>query len=141
MSHRLALTVLMLSLTIGLGCAKSDRMNVYATSGQVTLDGKPVGNAHVALIPVDKEKFPRERPHGITDDQGRFTLSTYLQNDGAPEGDFQVAIRSASSLDDDGSDQRKANTLPAIYADPSSSGIKVTIKPGKNELPAFALKK
>ena len=57
-------------------------------NGTVLLDGKPVAGATVMLIPRE-----RGRPAlGKTDAQGKFTLSTYTQGDGALPGLHRVTV-------------------------------------------------
>jgi hypothetical protein len=97
----------------------------------------------VVLHAVDKTKFKWEEiPQGKTDDQGRFELFTYSSNDGAPAGEYQVAIAVLQAGSDDGSDQVKRErsvSLPAKYAEPKTSGLTATIEKRKTTLPSFQL--
>jgi hypothetical protein len=120
-------------------CGKSDRKPVYPVSGQVLLNDKPLKGVVVAFHPVDKAKFERERPNADTDADGRFRLSTYLKDDGAPEGDYKVTFFYQIAPEDTGSDQTTPNLLPAQYGDPEKSGVTVTVKGGPIDLEPFRL--
>src|SRR5262249_14780327 len=103
--------VAFLAVAFALSCASRDnRKPVHPVTGQVLWKGKPVVGAQVIFHPVDKENFERERPHAEkTDADGRFRLSTYLKDDGAPEGEYIVAVVLQPEGPDDGSDQRSKN--------------------------------
>jgi len=56
------------------GCGQSVPFN-KRVEGVVTLDGKPVPNAHVRFIPVTEEKTPLPTSYGVTDDSGNFKMA------------------------------------------------------------------
>jgi hypothetical protein len=91
----------------------------------VTLDGKPVAGANVAFQGAGKE--PRQ-PYadGLTDANGVARLSTYEAYDGAPLGPYGVMVTLRRPLfTPEG--KRGPNLLPAKYADPKTSGLKVEL--------------
>jgi serine/threonine-protein phosphatase CPPED1 len=121
-------------------CSDGFKMRkTYPVSGQVKVDGKPLKGVSIALHPDDKT-MERERPLGETDENGKFTLTTYYTGDGAPEGGFTVCL-AVVPTGDDGSDQQKRvfNPIPEKYGKAETSDLKVTIKAGGNELPAFEI--
>ncbi len=122
-------------------CQSETRRPVYPVSGQVLYEGQPVAGALVALLPLD-ERWS-ERAIGRTDADGRFRLTTYLSNDGAPEGSYVVGISMAQEEsgreDEDGNGRPSVIALPARYAQHRTSGLTATIRPGINELPPFHL--
>jgi hypothetical protein len=73
-------------LLAGAGCGKS----IYPLQGRVTLDGKPVPNAMVRLVP-ENQTSPR-LAYGQTDADGRFVLSTFGGNDGILPGTYRVTV-------------------------------------------------
>lgn len=83
-------------------------------------------------------------PMATTTADGSFILHTYEPDDGAPAGDYLVAISTAPTATKSGPSlkevERPIDHLKGRYADPKTSGLKATIKPGSNELPPFDLK-
>ena len=81
-------------LMVAAGCTKADKIAVYAVSGRIMYDGKPAVGVQVFLLPTSAPTVPDipANPHGVTGTDGRFTLSTYGQNDGAAEGGYQVVL-------------------------------------------------
>ena len=77
------------------GCGSNDQFGTFKAEGTVTLNGKPLSDAHVWLLP--KEKNHQEavlvvRPQGRTGRDGKFVLTTYLQDDGAPAGEYDAIV-------------------------------------------------
>ena len=119
------LTVLALGVGIGAaGCANSDGAAAVPVSGTVTYQQKPVAKGSVQFVPdVGRGAF------GVIED-GKFTLSTYGNNDGAIPGKHKVAVISSEPdtkkrKDGDTSDKY---LIPQRFASPESSGIKVGIR-------------
>jgi hypothetical protein len=90
-----ALAVLLGSILSGCG-GNAERYDVVPVSGIVTCQGKPVANAVVNFTPMAQEGRAEGRPGrvalGITDDQGRFKLTTYVNDDGAIVGKHTVTV-------------------------------------------------
>ena len=103
---------------------------VHPAGGQVLLDGKPVEGAYVVLQsgPVGQ---PGVRADAITEPDGAFTLSTYGSFDGVPLGDYAVTIIQPKPFYDDAG-RFGPNLFPARFARSETSGLKVTVHPGKN---------
>jgi hypothetical protein len=107
----------------------------YPATGQILVNGQPADDANIVLHHVGDWGEKSIVPMAWTDENGRFTLSTYAMDDGAPEGDYKVAIiwpaYRGKSLGPD--------KLGEKYANPETSGLKVNLKKGPNQLP-FDLK-
>lgn len=124
------------------GCGDG-RPPLVASTGIVTLDGKPVAAANVTLMP----RAGGRPATGTTDEAGRFTLSTFAPGDGAVAGGYDAvvtklqetkpaAVRSA----DDGlapdtmgampAEEDYRSLLPKRYADPRTSGLAVEVTAG-----------
>ena len=86
---------------------------------------------------------------GITDSQGKFSLTTHVANDGAPAGDYMVGIAKFETSKVDvgegspgdanyrppaGNAPPPKNLLPVTYQEPSPNGLSATVKAeGPNE--------
>ncbi len=64
----------------------------YPVHGSVRVKGKPAAGVLVAFYPQDTTDKDAPTAAGTTDADGRFSLSTYVKNDGAPAGDYKVRI-------------------------------------------------
>ena len=85
-------------------------------------------------------------PHGVTDANGEYTLSTYVAGDGAPAGDWTVTLTKAEERLSEQVRERilaSGDALPDArrgrYAGPNRSRWQVTIAPGDNQLEAIEL--
>jgi hypothetical protein len=101
--------------------------------GQALYQGQPMSGAVVIFHPLDR---PEPRPYGRADEQGRFQLTTYKANDGAPAGAYAVSFWWRLNSEEEDQSQ---SLLPDRLTSPDTSAIRVAIAPGDNELPAFVL--
>ncbi len=128
-----------------LGCGDGlPRQATYQVSGKVLLDGKPVPGATLVFHPVDPTKFKwKEVAQGRTDDQGNFTLTTYITGDGAPAGEYRVGIALLEVADDDGADQvkhsRQRPRIPRKYASHETSQLTAKVDVRGTTLEPFQL--
>lgn len=153
------LLILMTISALCLGCGGgSDSANVETVpvQGTVTLDGKPIEGAIVTFVPVNEAQgLPAT---GTTDKDGRFTLTAmgggkrgaagagtlpgeyYVgvvkdifegddAEDSPPEGQFPE-----ESSDEPSTEPQVKHIVPTKYNDPKTSGIKVTVKEGDNDI-------
>jgi hypothetical protein len=131
------------------GCG-SGKIGTYPVTGTVNLDGKPAEGAIVIFCPTEgSEQFKRERPFGKTGPDGKFELTTFVANDGAPAGDYKVMIRwptaeKALSASEDPnrptSGSGGGDRLDGKYFNPQQSGLTAKVARGQTELPPFELK-
>ena len=120
---------------------------VFPVHGQVLLDGKPLAGAMIVLHPAGKWEEP-SRPYGETDRDGRFLISTFGNKDGAPPGDYKVAVSGPATeggentfRPDAGEPQTKGLvTSPARYGNPETSGLRIKVNEAKTDLQPFQLK-
>ena len=86
------LTLLAAAVLAGCG-KKTSSIKTYPVTGTVTYNGKPVAGATVAYVSKNPEA---PRSTGVTDPDGRFSVTTYVGASeilkGAPAGDYQVTI-------------------------------------------------
>lgn len=125
------------------------RPNVYPVTGTVEFEGQPAEGATVTFHPVSGatsgEKGGSKQTatilaNGLTTSDGGFSLRTFGPNDGAPAGDYLVTVE-WRKLVGTGEDQVVGpNVLPARYANPQTSGIKLTVLKGENKFPLRLLR-
>jgi hypothetical protein len=135
-------------IVLALGCSSKDpnRLETVPVTGTVTYNGKPVDGAIVTFL-ARKENIPAT---GMTDAEGRFSLTTYEDGDGAVIGDHDVSVNktigsasTAVSIDEDPEHYTPGITPPPVvkhlvperYSQPDTSGLKVTVAKGvKNDV-------
>jgi len=107
------------------GVSIANRKPVYPVKGKVHFDGTPTPDAVVVFYLIDGKKMTRAAD-GLVEADGSFALSTYKAFDGAPAGQYAVAVswREAGA----------PNRLPARYADPATSGLRVQVKAEANDV-------
>lgn len=76
------------------GCGEPKRPPTIQAGGKVTYqgDGRPVSSVEIVLTPVAGGDYS---PHGKLDQDGKFQLSTFGENDGAPAGMYKAHFRAA----------------------------------------------
>ena len=100
----------------------------------MTLDGKPLAGATIVFTPQ------KGRPaSGVTDAQGRVTLSMSAKDEGVLPGVYRVSITANDSQDESNSDQPPTNravpnkpAIPAQYSDPGTSAMTAEVVSGPN---------
>jgi hypothetical protein len=135
-------SVLCLLLPLAAGCGKKTSVDVYPTTGVVTVDGKPVADAEITLYAVDESLrgVGKPLPTGKTDAEGKFSLTSFVPNDGAPAGEFKVAILWMETKPSGSAEPAtQIDRLKGRYEDPQASGLTATVKAEDTELPTFEL--
>jgi hypothetical protein len=134
------LRYLMLGLIVSgpllLGCGpQSTNKPTYPVVGRVLVDGQPADYLAVNVEPADGKLDP-EHPtvsSAFTDADGRFSLSTYVQGDGVPEGDYVLTFMwgqlNLISMNYGGPDKLKGR-----YQSPKDSKVRFTVSKSKQTL-------
>lgn len=105
---------------------------LHPVTGKVTLDGKPLADGQLALVPdVEKGNNTKATPFAKIQG-GSYTVSTNGL-DGAPAGWYKVMIQTQYP-----GGPEKAVVLPKRYTDPGKSGLSVEVPSSKAD--AFDLK-
>lgn len=131
--HSFAVVFIVSLVLASSGCGSS---NIPVT-GEVTYQAKPLPNVKVILF--GKKGVISQ---GTSDESGKFTISTAGLNDGAPEGDYRVAVLPAQTQNISSNTfdlSTPANTAdktipPKKFHNPDTSGLTCTIGPGKGPL-------
>jgi hypothetical protein len=117
--------VLGLCLATVFGCGKSSHP-IAPVSGQVTLDGQPLADAHVTFQPMASADggLSGVGSVGVTDAEGKFTLRTVKpKENGAVVGTHRVWITTSykDEKDDPHNDSHtpKRDRVPSRYQDGS----------------------
>ncbi len=119
-------------------CGEAQRKQVYPTRTRVVnAQGKPVAGATVVFHPLDAPDDARHKPAGTTDAEGYATLTTYVENDGAPAGEYAVTVEWRPVPKSPGDDP--PDRLKGRFRDPKTSPFKATVKKEPNELPPVKL--
>ena len=104
------------------------RKPTHPVRGQAFFEGVPAVGAQVLLQPSAKDGI---RALGVVEADGSFTLSTYTAQDGAAAGEYTAVL---TWREKDAKGKLGANQLPAKYATPTTSPLRVTIQAGVNEV-------
>ncbi len=149
---RTLIVVFALSTSVLTGCGGADRPELVPVSGTVNYKGSPVEGATVTFA---TEKAARSSS-GVTDASGKFRLTTFDTNDGAPIGEHVVTISKVEAQAANGMQSSSATPeqmqemmakqtgqmkgkmedvapkmiLPTKYADAKTSGEKRTVAAG-----------
>lgn len=127
-------------LILLVGCGDAPR-TTYPVTGKLTIRGQPAAAADLRFYETGGKAAGMARPYARTDENGRFTVSTYGMNDGAPAGQYQVSVSWKGPLQSIPPDQRDAlpEVLPPRYGDAAASGIQVRVSAGDNTLDTIDL--
>jgi hypothetical protein len=110
-----------------------NRKPVHAVRGSVLVGSKPATGAFVLFVPRNEPaENPDPRPRATVLADGSFTLGTYEESDGAPAGEYLVAV----TWEDP---ESKSDRFGGRYG-AGATKLGATVKEGPNELPAFQLK-
>ena len=106
---------------------------VHPVQGKVVLaDGKPLTKGTVTFVPV---KEAGRLATGEIQSDGTYTLGTKDLGAGAPEGDYRVKVESPLTAPMPGKAKESRVVVPPKYQDEDTSGLKVTVKAGPNDIP------
>ena len=124
----------------GSGCGRSGvpagppRLPTVAAAGVLTVRGQPVAGATVVMHHAEG----RASAIGTTDAEGRFTLTTYQKDDGAPAGHYRVTVAKNDTTEVEPgvlaplSAEPTRPTIPLSYGNPDTSGLTCEIPPDGN---------
>jgi hypothetical protein len=148
-------TVVAAGIWLFTGCSAEmdgERRPTALVTGRVTYRGQPVTDALITFVSRGADPVPA---YDLTDMEGRFSLTTYEEGDGAVLGEHGVAISKTTAGDPDGAEPLPPGSgnmdeedfdsyiptnddvsiapvvrhlLPNKYTDPETSGLVATIE-------------
>lgn len=123
------------------GCGSSDgKRQVYPVTGKVRIDGQPGNEARLVFYPTDAADPMAPKPTAVVDEQGNLVVTTYATGDGAPAGEYKIAIEWPKMVNAFGRMQPGPDRLNGKYKDAASSKWTVQIGSGPNALPDIDIK-
>jgi hypothetical protein len=123
------------------GCGRSEpRVPVVSVTGKISFQGQVPAGAQVVLHPVVKSEESNVAPFATVKDDGTFAISAYDHGDGAPPGEYVATVEWFRLVATEGGGGRGPNVLPAAYASPATSPIRVTVKSEATELPPIEIR-
>ncbi len=124
----LRVTLLAAGVLACAGCGGEYRSSV---TGTVKLGGEPLRRGTVTFHPLEKGAAA----YGLVDSDGRFTLGTGREQGLAPGEYIATVVATEASPAESGGGTPPIGKLitPARYGDKSTSGLRYTVKPGKND--------
>ncbi|MDA1014794.1 MAG: carboxypeptidase-like regulatory domain-containing protein [Planctomycetota bacterium] len=133
--HRLGAAALLAVLYSG--CGGSENVDTVPVTGVVTVDGKAIEGATVTFTLAEGSG---KAASGTTDDEGKFSLQTYVADDGAAIGKHNVTIskvgggNSVPSSDPDEMEKAPMESpIAEKYGNVETSELTETVtKDGKN---------
>jgi hypothetical protein len=128
----LRIVLLVVAGLSGVSCGASRFKKTYPARGRVLFEGKAPEGARVTFHPLGPSDPRAILPQAQVRADGSFTVSTYNFEDGAPAGEYAVAIFQLQG-------RGPVNLLPARYQDPQTSGLRARVDEPDNELETFHL--
>ncbi|MBC7819550.1 MAG: hypothetical protein IAG10_21925 [Planctomycetaceae bacterium] len=131
MRHSVVILCFVVAFSFFAGCGGANipnREKVYPIAGKVGYKGQPVSGADVTFFCKEKNMSS----FGRTDDQGKFQLTTFSANDGAPAGKFMITV---SKLDTAAAAQAKDPDVSDPAYDPFKVVAMANLPPPKNAIP------
>ncbi|WP_422929840.1 hypothetical protein [Singulisphaera sp. PoT] len=134
LARRVAVALIALLSVAGCG-EESDGLEKYPVRGSVLVNGKPAEMMAVTFHNSDANAPGNaSRPVAVTDAEGRFTLSTNADKDGAIPGEYLVTFFWSSENGPSAYDR-----LGGRFQNPKASTFKVQVGRKENDLEPFKL--
>lgn len=123
------------------GCGSSlPWETVYPAAGALTYEGQPLPGAQIILYPIDAAVPESIRPTATTKENGQFEISTHAEGDGAPAGEYRLAVVWHPLIQSEDGNVRGENYLPVKYSKPETSELTVHVDEGVTSIPTIDLK-
>jgi hypothetical protein len=88
-----ARVAIVLAVLAPASCGGSKFPKTYSVKGKILVDGQPAKECQISLQRISGGDLAQPAtPSGLTDQNGEFQLTSYVANDGAPEGEYVAKI-------------------------------------------------
>lgn len=123
-----------------LGCSKGPELPDHAVpthpvTGTLTYKGSPMGGAHVTFYSSGPAGRDKVNPSAIADGEGKYTLTTFVANDGAPVGQYTVTVywpTEVKGKQPEVDPPLPPDRLKRVYADQKTSKLRSTVQNQNN---------
>jgi hypothetical protein len=124
------------------GCGQGDagRVPVHPVQGAIQFRGQPIVGAFVSLHPMNGATAEIPTPRATVGPGGRFAVTTYDGQDGAPEGEYVLTVQWYKPIRHGDEVVGGPNALPVKYARPQTSDLIVKVAAGENRLQPIQLR-
>jgi hypothetical protein len=141
LATRIAFAFAMIAVT---SCGDGKYPKTHAVKGKVLVDGQPAKDCQVSFHRLSGPQLATPAtPSGVTDDNGVFQLTSYVAEDGAPEGEYVVKIewreRSGITKSDFDGPDRLGGDYANLEKNKAAKGFVVQVGKQSLELPPFEL--
>ncbi|MEQ8785996.1 MAG: hypothetical protein RIC55_06840 [Pirellulaceae bacterium] len=133
-----AATVLSLTgLTAIVGCSgdqEVDLMPVHPVVGVLTYQGDPMSRAVIIYHPESKSVVGGTvTARGVADENGRYQLTSFTKDDGAPAGNYKVTIYWPEPGPEE-ADPLPPDRLKGVYAKEKTPKLDAEVSEGENTI-------
>lgn len=122
-----------LACTVGCG----EQSQLAPVHGTITLADKPIGPGNILFIPNVVKGIKAKTASGSFETDGRYSLTTFREGDGALVGDHTVVITPRRVGVEPGGEVATRAKLPPIprrYQNAAQSGLSATVRDGNNTI-------
>lgn len=113
----------------------------HPVRGSVWVAGEPAAGALVIFHRPHSIALAGDRPWAEVRKDGSFDLTTRLEADGAPAGEYAVTIRWLESLEVCGESVAGLDFVPGDYSMPDTTPLRAVVREGANRLPPLLVER
>lgn len=124
-----------LSALVGCSSATHFELPVIPVSGKVMMEGKPLSDAMVILVPYPTAAAGQLAARGTTNAEGDFQATTYRNGDGAAVGKYKVTVQFYKTIKVEGNLVPGPNVLNEKFANPATTPFELEVVKDKVSLP------
>lgn len=128
-----------------IGCSDDKFHKVFPVSGRILVNGQPADDCLIYLHRTFDDDHPRRvMPYAVSNAAGEYKITSYITDDGAPQGEYIVTIEWRERSGVMNNNYEGIDRLDGAYAKPeitkSMPGFKVQVGKQPLVLPDFELK-